>query len=135
METTITITVDTADQPSAETAFRGAFVRRVAELETEETQIAATVNGLYDTHLGVSIKMPALASMACNALNAQPENFGVLSERVLNYARANSQGKTLADGSVERPDSLFVISKGKKGGCARRADLPAPAADATPAQA
>lgn len=129
MQTTITITVDTADQTAAELAFRGAFSRRVAELETEEAQIAEVVSELFDTYRSEPLRMPTLASMACTKLNAQPTNFAVLSERVLNYVRANSQGKALADGTVERPDSLFVISKGKNGGAARRADLPvAPAA-------
>lgn len=114
----------TIDQDQSETNFRSALVKRKAELETEQEQIGDTVNALFDKHPGASINMPAIASMAANMLNAQPENYSVLSERVLEYVRANSQGKTAEDGTVERPASLFVIAKGKGGGCYRRADKP-----------
>lgn len=110
------------DQSAA--AFRTAALKRQAELETETTEIAAAVEAIYDQHHGKSIPMPTLGSMVAQALNAQPENFAVLSERALDYVRANSQGE-VKDGVAERPDSLFVIGKGKGGGCGRRADLPA----------
>lgn len=111
METTITLTVDTDDQSAAESAFRSAFIRRTAEIETEGTQIASVVNGLFDDHLGQSLKMPWLASAACQKLNVQPESFGVLSERVLDYVRANAK-----DGGP------FRIVKGKLGGAYRVVD-------------
>jgi hypothetical protein len=109
------------DQSTA--AFRSAALKRQAELETEKTEIAAAVSAIFDQHYGKSIPMPTLGSMVAQALNAQPENFAVLSERALNYVRENSQGE-VKDGVEERPNSLFVISKGKGGGCGRRADLP-----------
>lgn len=110
------------DQSTA--AFRSAALKRQAELETEKTEIAAAVADIYDTHNGKSIPMPVLGSLVAQALHAQPENFAVLSERALDYVRENSQGE-VKDGVEERPDSLFVIAKGKGGGCGRRADLPA----------
>ncbi len=110
-------------------AFRAAALRRQAELETEQTEIASAVESLFDSHLGKAIPMPVLGSMVAQALNAQPENFKVLSERALDYVRANSQERKAADGTVtQHPDSAFVIGKGKNGGCYRRADRPAPAA-------
>ncbi len=108
-------------------AFRSACIKRQAELETEQEQIAEVVSALFDLYRGKSIAMPALASMAAQKLNAQPENFKVLSDRVLDYVRANSQGE-VTDKVEERPNSLFVISKGKGGGCYRRADHVAPEA-------
>lgn len=134
MATSLTVQlVDTdghIDQAQSEAAFRSALLKHIAERETEQEQIAEAVSALFDQYKGASINMPAVASMTAQRLNAQPETFKVLSERVLDYVRANSQGETQEDGTVERPDSLFVIGKGKGGGCYRRADRPAkPAAD------
>jgi len=128
---TITLTMElstnadgTIDQDAWEAAAVAAVGKRVAELETSTAQIAEVVSSLFDQFRGQHLKMPALASAACNKLNTPPEYFGTFSERVLAFVRANSQGEKLADGSVQRPDSLFVISKGKNGGACRRADLP-----------
>ena len=129
---TITLTMELStnedgsiDQNAWETAALAAVAKRVAELETSTAQIAEVVSSLFDQFRGQHLKMPALASAACNSLNTPPEYFGLRSEQVLAYVRANSQGEKAKDGTVARPDSLFVISKGKNGGCARRADLPA----------
>ena len=55
--------------------------------------------------------------------------FTVFNNRVHAYLSENSQGKTLdkATGKVERPDSLFVIGRGKgpMSGIQRQSDLPA----------
>lgn len=108
-------------------AFRSAAVKRQAELETEQAEIAEAVSDLFDRNLGKAIAMPTLGSMVAQALNAVPENFKVLSERALDYVRQNSQatGSEKEGTLVQHPDSLFVIGKGKNGGCYRRADRPA----------
>ena len=128
MATSLSVTLVTdesgqIDQAATTLAFTKLLAIKAAELETEQESIAAAVNELFDEYHGASINMPAVASMTSQKLNVLPENFKVISERVLNYVRANSQGKTLEDGTVERPDSLFVIGKGKNGGCKRRADI------------
>jgi hypothetical protein len=111
-------------------AFRSAAVKRQAELETEQAEIAEAVSDLFDANRGKAIAMPTLGSMVAQALNAVPENFKVLSERALEYVRANSQttGSEKEGTLVQHPDSLFVIGKGKNGGCYRRSDRPAPEA-------
>ena len=115
------------DQEASAEAFRGALVKRVAELETEQTQIAEHLTAIFDTYLGKPIPMPTLGSMVAQRFNAQPENFKVLSDRALEYVRANSQstGSEEKGNLVEYPNSEFVIGKGKGGGCYRRADKPA----------
>ena len=129
---TISLTVDLVqadghiDQTASEQAFRSALVKRMAELETEQTQIADATAELFDQYRGQSIDMPTLGSLVAQKLNAVPENHAVLSERAKAYVRANSQGK-VTNGVEERPNSLFVIGKGKGGGCSRRADRPAKA--------
>ncbi len=109
-------------------ACRAAVLRTKAERETQESEIASQVEALFDTHLGKAIGMPALGSMVAQKLNAQPENFKALSDRVLDYVRANSQETGPEGARVQHPDSTFVIAKGKNGGCYRRADRPAPEA-------
>jgi hypothetical protein len=114
------------DQDASKAAFDSALIKRVAELETEQTQIAEAVSALFDQYLGKPIAMPTLGSMVAQRLNAQPENFKVLSDRALEYVRANSQSTgSEEDGNlVLHPESEFVIGKGKGGGCYRRADAP-----------
>jgi hypothetical protein len=120
MSTSLTVTLVLAaggaiDQDASRAAFNTALSKYIAEREVEQTQIAQATSETFDQYKGASINMPALASMVAQKLNAQPANFKVLSERVLQYVRDNAQGE----------DSLFVIGKGKGGGCSRRADRPA----------
>lgn len=131
---TQTLTVDlvlsggSIDQAASEQAFRTALSRRIAELETEQGQIADATAELFDQYRGQAIPMPTVGSMVAQKLNAQPENHAVLSERVKAYVRANSQETKDAAGVVtQHPDSLFLIGKGKNGGVSRRADRPAKA--------
>lgn len=130
MSLSLTVELVTAgghiDQAASEQAFRSALTRRMAELETEQTQIADATAELFDQYRGQPIAMPVLGSLVAQKLNAVPENHAILSERAKEYVRANSQGK-VTDGVEERPDSLFVIGKGKNGGVSRRADRPAKA--------
>jgi hypothetical protein len=112
--------------------FRTAALKRQAELETEGAEIAQACSELFDQYRGKAIPMPTVGSMVAQKLNAQPENFKVLSDRVLDYVRSNSQTTgSEEEGTLEQhPDSLFVIGKGKGGGCSRRADVPAKPAKA-----
>lgn len=102
------------DVEASEEAFQTAMSNYIAQHEVETAAIADAVNAVFDEHLGKSINMPTLSALTTVRLNAQPSNFSALSELVLGYVRANSQGD----------DSLFVIRKGKNGGCGRRADQP-----------
>ena len=123
------------DQDKSETAFQGALLKYRADREMEGTQIAAAVSDLFDQYKGTAVPMPAVCSMTAQKLGAQPENFKVLHDRVADYIRANSQGDAVddgtKDGTVQRPNSLFVIAKGKGGGVTRRADRPVKAEPAT----
>lgn len=99
------------------------LARYIAERETEQETIANAVHAVFDHYKGASLNMPALVSMTLTKLNAQPESFKALSDRVLSFVRENAQGET-KDGVSERPNSLFVIGKGKGGGVKRRSDIP-----------
>jgi hypothetical protein len=127
----VSITVDAVlsdgriDQAATEAAFHSALLRTVAEVETQEAEIASQVSAIFDQFTGKAIGMPALGSMVAQRLNAQPENFKTLSDRALDYVRANSQETGPEGARVQHPDSLFVIAKGKNGGVYRRTDRPA----------
>lgn len=102
--------------------FEDDLSRFVAERETEQSVIAEAIAAIFDQHKGTAINMPALQTFALQKLNAQPSNYTVLSERVAEYVRENSQGE-VKEGVEERPQSLFVIKKGKGGGVHRRCDM------------
>ena len=112
------------NQDKSEAAFRGALLKYIAERETEGTLIEEAVSALFDQYKGAAINMPAVASMTAQRLGAQPENFKVLSDRVAEYVRANSQetGSEKEGNLVQHPESMFIIAKGKGGGVSRRAD-------------
>jgi len=95
--------------------FRSALVKHLAERETEQATIALAVHAVFDKNRGQVISMPALTGLALQELNAQPENFAALTDRVQEYVRDHSKGDA----------SLFVIAKGKGGGVRRRSDIPA----------
>lgn len=97
--------------------FRSALSVHLAERETQQATIADAVHTVFDQYKGQTISMPSLTGLALQALNVQPENFGALTERVQEYVREQSKGEA----------SIFVIAKGKGGGCSRRADKPATA--------
>lgn len=129
----LTVTDGLVDIDASIATFRTAALKRQAELETEGAEIAQACSELFDQYRGKAIPMPTVGSMVAQKLNAQPENFKVLSDRVLDYVRANSQttGSEEDGDLVQHPDSLFVIGKGKGGGCSRRADVVAKPAKGT----
>lgn len=97
--------------------FESTLSAYIVERETEQSTIAAAVGAVFDAHKGTAINMPALTSLTVQRLNAQPENFKTLSERVQSYVREQSKGDS----------SMFLIAKGKGGGVSRRCDIPAKA--------
>jgi hypothetical protein len=111
-----------------------AIDKYVAQRETEQATIAECVGAIFDQYKGATLNMPFVQNEACRRLNASPANFKVLQDLAADYVRENSQGAKVGEGdsaTVEHPESLFLITKGKGGGVSRRADLPAkPAASA-----
>ena len=123
--TTVLVRVDgRVDEQATRDAFAAQLSQHVASCELEESAIADAVSAVFDAHRGTALAMPILCNFALTELNVQPENYNTLHERTAQYIRANSQGeKDKETGAVERPDSLFVIAKGKGGGVSRRADM------------
>lgn len=92
------------------TRFATDILKYEAEREAEHATIGAAVHALFDAHKGKRLATPFVVSEALKSLDAQPETYKVLTEKVTDYLRTN-------------PD--FSISKGKGGGVGRVVDLPA----------
>lgn len=106
--------------------FESELIKYAAERETETQTIADAVDAVFAAYPAlVKMNVPALITMTLTKLNAQPENHKVLSERIHQYVQENAQGKTEEDGTQERPDSKFVIGKGKGGGVGLRSRVEA----------
>jgi hypothetical protein len=104
--------------------FAGDLLQFEAEQEQQSAEIGAAVHALFDQFKGARLNMPYLTGEVLRRLSATPENYKALTEKVQGFVRSQSQGETADDGTVERPNSVFIIGKGKGGGVARRADLP-----------
>ena len=103
------------DSEASTEAFESALANFVAQRETEVSTLGAAVISVLQSHPGKGIAMPVLTSLALNSINVQPEAFTALGAATLQYIRDNSKGE----------DSLFVVSKGKNGGCSLRSDTAA----------
>lgn len=131
MNKTITISLallsdGTVDRDETLATASDAIDRYVAERETEETVVGEAVTALFDEYKGTTLPMPFVVQRTLVALNAQPANQAALTLRIQEHVRSNSQGeKDKATKAVARPDSLYVIGKGKGGGVSRRADMKA----------
>lgn len=98
------------DQDSTVAQFKSDLATFVTESAEEQSNIASAVNAVFDKNLGQRITMPALCAAAAAELNAQPQNWQSITEKVAAYVRSNTQD--------------FSIAKGKGGGTARVRDLP-----------
>lgn len=108
------------DQAASEEAFHTALSKHIAEVEVETSGIAVEVSAFFAENLGLTMPMGAVPQMVAQRLGATHENFTVLSKRVHEYLRANSQDPKNDKSNVET--SLFVIGKGPGGGIYARAD-------------
>lgn len=132
MSKNITLTVPfSLDKETLSRSAAAAAVKYLTDRGEQDEAIAGAVESIFDQYRGTSINMPALASMACQRLNVQPENFNSVEERVLDYVRANADlhekkdkaGKVVQTAEAPRT-RLFAIGKGKGGGVKRWSDQP-----------
>lgn len=90
--------------------FAGDLLRFEAEREMEQGVIAEAVHALFDRWLGKRLTTPFVTGEALKVLNAQPENYKVLTQKVQEFLRTSPE---------------FHSGKGKGGGIARLRDLTA----------
>jgi hypothetical protein len=91
----------------------GVLAQLIALSEAEATlaeAISEAVHGVFDAHLGKVLPMPAVTSLAVQAMGVSPEHFATTTEAVATWIRNCGQ---------------FRVAKGKGGGVARLRDLPA----------
>lgn len=95
------------------------------KLEQEKglKEIAETMMAIFEQYKKAAVNVPFLTSEVCRRLGVSPGNFKEITEKVEMFLKNNSQGKTLEDGSVEHPNSLYVITRGKSGGVRLRSDI------------
>lgn len=89
--------------------FAGDLASWEAQREADNAAIGVAVHSLFDRHLGKRLPMPFLTGEVLKALNAQPENYKSLTEKLTDYVRTSPE---------------FDTAKGKGGGCGRVCDLP-----------
>lgn len=108
--------------------FRADCERHQAIRCTEDEEIGAAVRAAFaSVSPGCGLNMPFLESKVLQALNATDANFKDLTERTAKWVRAHAQGEAIKNDKDEvvgytRPNSEFVIAKGKHGGVYRRED-------------
>lgn len=118
---TLTITLarhsdGSVDESATLAACQSAVRKYVAERETEQATIAAAVSEVFDALKGARANMPYVVNQALRTLNALPENFKALSERVAEYLREHAGDRSAG--------AKFGILKGKGGGVVRWSDQP-----------
>jgi len=121
----ITLSTYAARNADGSIDIKGTLAKFQGDLESfatvqaaDQERVADAVHSVFDSHKGTRINMPYLVGQALPLLGVTSTTHKSLTERVLSYVRDNADGKG-AD--------LFSIEKGKNGGCARKADLPASA--------
>lgn len=95
------------DHEATLSKFAGDLLRFEAERELEASTIGAAIHALFDRHLSKRLATPFVVGEALKALNAQPENYKVMMEKVQDYIRTSPE---------------FHTGKGKGGGVARLRD-------------
>lgn len=92
--------------------FHGLVMKHQTDRELEQSTISDAVNAVFDLHPGKRLNMPCLLTAVLGVLNVQPENFGVLRDRVHKFVHDNSSNK--------RDDNRsFRVAKGIHGGVCR----------------
>lgn len=103
----------TVDSSATRSAFEASLRKLASETETQLASIGTAVNAVFDKNHGQRLTLPALCSYTVNEMNGPALNWTTLTERVSDYVHAQAKLGVLS------------ITKGKGGGVARTADLPA----------
>ena len=85
--------------------------------------IGNAVNAVFDQYKGARLNTAFIQGEVVRRMNIEPQNYKSVCDKVQEYLHLHSQGKARQDGSVERPNSLYLINKGKGGGVGRRSDM------------
>lgn len=102
----------------------------LAQEEARGANVSDAVNAVFDKRRGARMNVPYVVGQALYILGAGPDDHGILAKSIHEYITANSQGeKDKTAGTYARPDSLFVVNKGKGGGVTRRCDMKPGASD------
>ena len=106
----VRFTDGSVDTESTLAKFEGDLIRFEAETATERATIAGVVHAIFDAHPGRRLPMPFLTGEALRRLNAQPENWKILSEKVADFIHTEPGFSTAKGkgGGVERHPSAVL---------------------------
>lgn len=91
--------------------------------EAQMESIGNAVNDIFDQYIGARLNTAFIQGEVVRRMNIAPQNYNNICDKVQEYLHIHSQGKTDENGNVERPNSYYLINKGKGGGVARRHDI------------
>ncbi len=102
----------------------------VVEHESKGERLLTGINAAFDAHPGESMSTDYVITEALRLMGAtsDPKTYASTKKELAGFIKANHQGEKLADGTWERPNSLFVSNKGRAVGggtlgLQRRSDL------------
>ena len=96
------------DHEATLTRFAGDLSRFEAQREMENETIGKVIHALFDQHKGSKLPTPFVVAEVLKVLEATPETYKILTEKVGEYIRTNPE---------------FVTAKGRGGGVGRVRDL------------
>jgi hypothetical protein len=108
-----------ADLIATEEKFRQDLQTYVDGRAAVDAKVAGAVSAVFDQYKGAKINLPAVKTLALGKLDADPSNYSELSEALEDYIHDNAVSET-------NPNGIFLIAKGKGGGCCRIADQAKP---------
>ena len=110
------------DSDATMAKFQSTLSSFISESETESETIGSAIEAVLETHKGSRVNLDFLVSSTCRALNAQPENFKVLGDKVRQFVKDNSCDKNDA-GMPSDSTKRLNVARGKGGGVGRWSDL------------
>jgi hypothetical protein len=109
----VRFTDGSVDHDSTLEKFASDLLRFEEIQDKENATVGKAVHALFDQYKGAKLNTPFVIGEVLSKLNAQPENYKTLSNKIADFLKSQSQGD----------NSTFVVSKGKGGGIGRRIDL------------
>lgn len=110
--------------------FRTILNNYVSDIEQESAAISSAVNAVFDQHRGARLNIPYIVTQSLVRLNAQPDTQSMLTEKIKQFIRANSDQQIRKDKvgnivSVAEPirTRSFGIGVGRGNGIVRWSDV------------
>jgi len=87
--------------------FEGVLNQYQTSVQAEQNTIRSAIHAVFDNNRGTTLTMKVFKQLALQQMNAQPENYMVLNDKVRSFVRNSSE---------------FHVGRGAGGGVSRVAD-------------